>query len=154
LVFYELWNTRSSPVEVKRAEDPTVGKDAAVHPPRGGTILRIIDIPPEVGGRTLSGGKADEVLSSVGLAAARSAHSKNRHPLMHRTETIDYGIVLFGEIVLILDDTELTVKAGDVIVQCGTIHAWANRSGQICRVAFVLIDGKYEETLGAQLKSA
>jgi len=64
---------------------------------------------------------------------------------MHRTETIDYGIVPFGEIVFILDDTELTVKAGDVIVQCGTIHAWTNRSGQTCRLAFVLIDGKYEE---------
>jgi len=153
LVFYELWNTRSSPVEVKRAEDPTVGKDAVVHPPRGGTILRIIDIPPEAGGQILSSGKAGDVLSSVGLAAARSAHSKNRHPLMHRTETIDYGIVLFGEIVLILDDTELTAKAGDVIVQCGTIHAWANRSGQTCRLAFVLIDGKYEESLGTQLKS-
>jgi hypothetical protein len=154
LVFYELWNTRSSPVEVKRADDPTVGKDPVVHPPEGGTILRIIDIPPEAKDATLSASKAGEVLSSVGLAAARSAHSKNRHPLMHRTETIDYGIVLFGEVVLILDDAEVTVKAGDVIVQCGTIHAWANRSDKVCRMAFVLIDGKYEKDLSAQLKSA
>ena len=62
---------------------------------------------------------------------------------MHKTKTVDYGIVLEGEITMILDRGETTIKAGDVIIQNGTNHAWANRSGNICRMAFVLIDGEF-----------
>ncbi len=66
---------------------------------------------------------------------------------MHRTETIDYGIVLEGEIVLILDVGETVCRAGDVIIQRGTNHGWANRSDANCRIAFVLIDGEFSEEL-------
>jgi hypothetical protein len=66
---------------------------------------------------------------------------------MHRTETIDYGIVLEGELVLVLDESETIVSAGDVVVQRGTSHAWANRSDRSARIAFVLIDGAFEEGL-------
>jgi hypothetical protein len=152
LVFYELWNTQKAPVQVSRGGDPTVGKSAVVHPPKGGTILRIVDIPPEEDpDNALTSASADNIFSSVGLTAAKSAHSQGRHPLMHRTETIDYGIVLAGEVTLVLDDSELLVSTGDIVVQCGTIHAWANRSKTTCRMAFVLIDGKYEEGLGVQI---
>ena len=64
-----------------------------------------------------------------------------RHPMMHRTQTIDYAIVLDGEITMIMDDTEVELRAGDILVQCGTNHAWSNRSNAPCTVAFVLIDG-------------
>jgi uncharacterized cupin superfamily protein len=63
---------------------------------------------------------------------------------MHRTETIDYGIVLDGEMVLIVDKGETVLRQGDIVIQCGTNHAWSNRSGKNCRMAFILIDGKYE----------
>ena len=66
---------------------------------------------------------------------------------MHRTETIDYGIVLEGEITLILDEGETLVRAGDIVIQRGTNHGWANRSGRNCRIAFILIDGKFDEEL-------
>ena len=59
---------------------------------------------------------------------------------MHTTRTIDYGIVLSGEIDLELDEGEVHLKAGDVVVQRGTRHAWRNRSSEPCRIAFVLID--------------
>lgn len=154
LVFYELWTTGQAPSEINRSGDPTLGENAALHPPAGGTVLRIVDIPPEPKGESLAQGQADALFSSVGLTAARSAHSQSRHPLMHRTETIDYGIVLSGEIVLVLDDIEVHAKAGDVIVQCGAIHAWANRGDRLCRMAFVLIDGRYERGLGDQIASA
>jgi len=62
--------------------------------------------------------------------------------VMHRTESIDYVIVLAGEIAMDMDASTVTLKAGDVLVQRGTNHAWANRSSEIARVAFVLIDGK------------
>jgi len=66
---------------------------------------------------------------------------------MHRTETVDYGIVLEGELVLIMDEGETTVKAGDVVVQRGTNHGWSNRSNQNCRIAFILIDGSFSSEL-------
>ncbi|MFL6949617.1 MAG: cupin domain-containing protein, partial [Xanthobacteraceae bacterium] len=62
------------------------------------------------------------------------------HPFMHRTRTIDYAIVISGEIDMKLDEEEIHLKQGDVLVQQGTNHAWINRSGRPCRVAFVLID--------------
>jgi uncharacterized cupin superfamily protein len=62
---------------------------------------------------------------------------------MHRTETVDYGIVLEGELVLILDEGETTVRAGDIVIQRGTNHGWSNRSDKNCRIAFILIDGEF-----------
>lgn len=60
---------------------------------------------------------------------------------MHRTKTVDYGIVLSGEIYLVLDDGETRLEPGDIVVQCGTNHARSNRSDKPCRMAFILIDG-------------
>ena len=61
---------------------------------------------------------------------------------MHRTDSVDYAIILEGEITMLLDDSEVLLKAGDVIVQQGTNHAWSNQSDKPCRIAFVLIDGE------------
>jgi len=66
---------------------------------------------------------------------------------MHRTESIDYGIILEGEITLILDNEETVVRAGDVVVQRGTNHAWANRGKGVCRIAFILVDGVFDGEL-------
>jgi uncharacterized cupin superfamily protein len=73
-------------------------------------------------------------------AAHDDSGAQARHPYMHRTRTLDYAIVLKGEIDLLLDDSEVHLRAGDVIVQQGTNHAWLNRGSRTCRVAFVLID--------------
>ena len=72
----------------------------------------------------------------------------SRHAFMHRTETVDYGIVLDGELVLIMDLGETIVRAGDIVIQRGTNHGWANRSDRNCRIAFILIDGKFDDELG------
>ena len=72
---------------------------------------------------------------------------------MHRTASIDYGIVLSGEITLILDDSEVILRAGDVVVQRGTDHAWANRGDVPARVVFVLVDGEFDDALAATLPS-
>jgi naringenin degradation protein FdeH len=66
---------------------------------------------------------------------------------VHRTESIDYGIVLEGEITLVLDDSEVTLRAGDIVVQRGTDHAWANRSDAVTKVAFILVDGRFDPAL-------
>jgi len=72
---------------------------------------------------------------------------------MHRTETVDYGIVLEGEVFLLLDDSEVRVQAGDVVIQRGTDHAWENRSDKLARVAFILVDGAFSGELKASLSA-
>ena len=72
----------------------------------------------------------------------------NQSP-MHRTETVDYGIVLEGELYLVLDNSEVLLKQGDVVIQRGTDHAWANRSDKVARMAFILVDGQFTPELKA-----
>jgi uncharacterized cupin superfamily protein len=61
---------------------------------------------------------------------------------MHKTKTVDYALMLQGELVAIMDEEETVLRAGDVLIQRGTNHAWANRSGQPARIAFILIDAQ------------
>jgi len=67
--------------------------------------------------------------------------------LMHRTETLDYGIVTEGEVWLVLDQEEVHLKCGDMVVQRGTNHAWSNRTEQMARMVFILLDGRYSDEL-------
>lgn len=145
--FHEVWNTRSTPAPIDRASGEPAEPGIALLPPAGGTRIRILDIPPDDGLVAALPREAVKALFEA-IGAGHALAKDPPHPLMHRTETIDYGIVLEGELVLILDDSETIVRAGDIIVQRGTSHAWANRSGTDARIAFVLIDGRFEEGLG------
>lgn len=145
--FHEIWNTRSSPAPIDRASGEPAEPGIVLLPPTGGTRIRILDIPPDDGTAAALPREAVRALFEA-IGAGHTLPDDPPHPLMHRTETIDYGIVLEGEIVLILDDRETVVRAGDVVVQRGTAHAWANRSGSNARIAFILIDGRFEEGLG------
>jgi uncharacterized cupin superfamily protein len=82
--------------------------------------------------------------SEIGAAQASTVLRNSAHPLMHRTESVDYGIVIEGQITLILDDSETLLNPADVLIQRGTNHAWANRSARMARIAFVLLGGRYE----------
>ena len=73
-------------------------------------------------------------------AASPASGAGTRHPFTHRTRSVDYAIVLEGEIDMLLDDSEVHLRAGDILVQQGTNHAWVNNSKSVCRIAFVLID--------------
>jgi mannose-6-phosphate isomerase-like protein (cupin superfamily) len=153
-VFYEVWNTRETPVRIDAdsGEPPEPGLTLA--PPRNGTRIRVLDIPPDDAAlREMDPDTARALFTAIGAASAVTHRNEApaRHPLMHRTETVDYGIVLEGELTLILDDGETTVRAGDIVVQRGTNHAWANRSGRPSRIAFILIDGVYAEDVRAHL---
>lgn len=75
----------------------------------------------------------------VGAANTPAKGLPPRHSMMHRTRSLDYAIVLSGEIDMLLDDGEVHLKAGDVLVQQATNHAWVNRSKEICRIAFILM---------------
>jgi mannose-6-phosphate isomerase-like protein (cupin superfamily) len=144
--FHEVWNTRSTPAPIDRASGEPAEPGIALLPPAGGTRIRILDIPPDDGVVAALPREAVKALFEA-IGAGHALAQDPPHPLMHRTETIDYGIVLEGELVLILDDSETIVRAGDIIVQRGTSHAWANRSAADARIAFILIDGRFEEGL-------
>jgi hypothetical protein len=148
-IFYEVWNTRETPVRIDRASGEPSENRIVLTPPKNGTRIRVLDIPPEHADlQKITPAEARAHFAEVGAPdAASHSESGSRHVFMHRTETIDYGIVLEGEIVLILDEGETTVRAGDIVVQRGTNHGWANRSGRNCRIAFILIDGKFDAEL-------
>jgi hypothetical protein len=145
--FHEIWNTRSTPAAIDRASGEPAEAGIALLPPAGGTRIRILDIPPDDGTAAALPREAVRALFEA-IGAGHALAEDAPHPLMHRTETIDYGIVLEGEVVLILDDGETIVRAGDVVIQRGTSHAWANRSSSNARIAFILIDGRFEDGLG------
>ncbi|MGH7105904.1 MAG: cupin domain-containing protein [Acetobacteraceae bacterium] len=144
--FYEVWNTRETPARIDRASGEPAEEGIQLAPPLNGTRIRVLDIPPEDERlQRLSPESARAHFAEVGAASASShTGASARHPFMHRTQSIDYGIVLEGELTLILDQDETVVKAGDIVIQRGTNHGWANRSGQNCRIAFILIDGKFD----------
>jgi hypothetical protein len=108
-------------------------------PPAGGTVLRVIDFPPQPRDPEEQRRQHAAVFATM-FDDGEHQPDVSRHPGMHVTATIDYAIVLHGEIVAILDEAETVLRAGDILVQRGTNHAWVNRSGEMTRVAFVLID--------------
>ncbi|PHR25441.1 MAG: cupin [Hoeflea sp.] len=151
LAFHELWNTRATPslVTAQEAEPTDLHHDTA--PPKGGTVIRIVDIPPEgPNGPEFDKETARALFEKVGLAENAEHTIPGRHPLMHRTESIDYGVVLEGQIVLLLDEDEVVLEQGDMVVQRGTIHAWTNRTDRITRMLFVLTDGTFDADLAAR----
>ncbi len=134
LVSSLLWVTDESPANVSGSQDRSI-REIGVAPPPGGSVFRIVDFPPT----DASGLSHEAVIREMGLEGRVEA-SGARHPLMHRTKSIDYVIVLQGEIDMLLDDSEVHLRAGDTLVQQGTNHAWVNRGREVCRIAFVLID--------------
>ena len=148
--FFEVWHTHETPALIDRGSGEPVESGLVLAPPGGGTRIRVIDFPPEGEEmRRLDEAGVRERFAAIGGAAASHFKPDAPHPLMHRTETIDYGIVLEGEVTLIMDEGETVVRAGDIVIQRGTNHGWANRSGRHCRIAFILIDGRYERAPGA-----
>jgi hypothetical protein len=150
-VFHEVWETRATPAPVDNGDDPTTGP-LKLPPPKQGTRIRFVDIPPDTDDFLAKGAAMmQEAFTQAGDAAASTVRRDSPHPLMHRTESIDYGVVIDGEMTLVLDEGEVLLRPGSVVVQRGTNHAWANRSGQPCRMLFVLVDGAYEPAIPAAL---
>jgi mannose-6-phosphate isomerase-like protein (cupin superfamily) len=142
--FFEVWHTLETPAFIHDQPDETDEHGLVLPPPKNGTRIRVIEFPPEGEEiRKLTGADAAAKFKSMGDEKASTSGEGAPHPLMHRTQTVDYGIVLEGEITMILDKGETTIQPGDIVIQSGTNHAWANRSDKICRMAFVLIDGQF-----------
>ncbi|OGA20128.1 MAG: hypothetical protein A3H32_02550 [Betaproteobacteria bacterium RIFCSPLOWO2_02_FULL_63_19] len=109
-----IWSTDEMPADISVGDqfEDMGARILGSPPPPNGTRFAVIDFPP------------------------------GNSAVMHRTETVDYVIVLSGEIEMDMDDSTVKLKAGDVMVQRGTNHAWVNRGSERARVAFVLVDAK------------
>lgn len=145
-VFYEVWNTSASPAPIDNADDPTA-RALCLSPAALGSLIRVVDIPPDSVQNAVSAEAAAAAFAEIGQAHAGTGQADSRHKLMHRTQTVDYGIVTEGEVWLVLDDQEVQLNRGDVVVQRGTNHAWSNRTESMARMVFILLDGKFAAEL-------
>ena len=133
-----LWVTDSYPLGISQQD--TAQRPVGISPPANGTVLRVVEFPPADEAR-LAKLDTNFMMKIVGdNAPARGVPVSN--PMMHRTRTVDYAIIMSGEIDMMLDDKTVHLKAGDVVVQQATNHAWLNHGSQPCRVIFVLMDSK------------
>ncbi|HKZ08215.1 MAG TPA: cupin domain-containing protein [Methylomirabilota bacterium] len=130
-----LWVTDSTPASNTGAADGAA-RPVVLEPPAGGTIFRVVEFPPE---RTAGTFDRKKAFADMGADHAMDPDA-SRHPGMHKTSSVDYAIVLSGEIWALMDEGETLMKAGDCLVQRGTNHAWANRSDAPCLVAFILVN--------------
>jgi hypothetical protein len=146
LALTDLWETKGAPADNSGDKD---NADRPVHlePPKNGTILRIVEFPPDSAWRGGTDGK--DGFKSIGAGHAQDRHSAD--PMMHKTSTVDYIIVLKGEIYAIMETGEKLLKAGDILVQRGTNHSWSVRTSEPCIVAAVLVSAK---PVGAKKKSS
>lgn len=133
----ELWSTDETPVD--NGGDVDRGARAIRHDPTPqGSIFRIVEIPPE---RELSAPiDVDAAFASMGSRNRPAAEDQARHGSMHFTHSVDYLVVLSGEMHMLMEDGEVLLPTGSCIVQRGVRHAWVNRSDKPCVLAAVLID--------------
>lgn len=136
---HEFWITRATPARLDGPPDldnlPT-----RLEPPTAGTVMRFVSFRPA---QAVSREDLEQMFSSV-FASIDASHTRvdtRRHPGMHRTRTLDYGIVLAGRVKLLVDNGEVELKPYDVVIQRGTNHAWVNSWPEPALMAFVLIDG-------------
>ena len=147
----ELWETRAMPAD-NSGNDEVTDHPFRLAPPRNGSVFRIVEYPPDKErlpalASEASGQRGNSILRAPDTrpepgSSARTAFDRGspRHPGFHKTSSVDYAIVLSGEIYALMDEGEVLLKAGDVLVQRGTNHAWSNRTDAPAYLAFVLID--------------
>ena len=138
---FELWNTDGNDVnssdDIDRADE-----DIILSPPDGGTKFRYFQINP------LPEGVPEEIMQEIAadafekIGAAHHRIDTSKHPAMHKTDTVDYIILLKGDVTLILDEEEINLKPFDVVVQRGTNHAWVNNGNDPALLIAVLVDSQ------------
>ena len=140
---FELWNTDGNLINTKdridRADD-----EILLSPPKNGSKFRYFQINPTPEGVPMDvlQNMAADAFEKIGASHHRIDTSK--HPAMHKTDTIDYIILLEGDVTLILDKEEVDIKPHDVVVQRGTNHAWVNNGNNPALLIAVLIDSDLE----------
>lgn len=137
LALTDLWETKGAPASNEGDKD-LAERPIRLEPPSGGTIVRIVEFPPDSTRPQSSDGR--EGFKAIGAGHAQDRSSSD--PMMHRTGTVDYIIVLKGEIYAVMENGETLLKAGDVLIQRGTMHSWSVRGNEPCIVAAILVNAK------------
>jgi mannose-6-phosphate isomerase-like protein (cupin superfamily) len=134
LVLTELWETQTCPV-VNSGHEDCARKEQKIEPNQSGSLFRLIEYPPDA----IRLASIDTIAHFDSMGVDTRHDVAKSHPGMHKTNTIDYAVIVRGEIYAVLDEKEVLMKQGDCIVQRGTHHAWSNKSNESCLIAFVLI---------------
>ena len=137
LALTDLWETKGAPASNEGSAD-AAARPVHLEPPKNGTIVRVVEFPPDAT-RPRS---ADEAAGFKAIGAGHTQDRKSSDPMMHRTSTTDYAIVLKGEIYAVMERGETLLRAGDILIQRGTNHSWSVRGSEPCMVAFVLVSAK------------
>lgn len=137
LALTDLWETAGAPASNVGGKD-AAARPVRLEPPKNGTILRIVEFPPDSAWRGAADGR--EAFKSIGAGHAKDRASSD--PMMHRTSSVDYIVVLKGEIYAIMEKGEKLLRAGDILVQRGTNHSWSVRGDEPCIIAAVLVNAK------------
>jgi hypothetical protein len=137
LALTDLWETGAAPASNAGSADAA---DRPVHlePPKNGTLFRVVEFPPD--SARPAGGDSRKGFEAIGADHARDAGHAD--PMMHRTATVDYAVVIKGEIYAVMEKGETLLRAGDVLVQRGTNHSWHVRGKEPCLVAFILVSAE------------
>jgi uncharacterized cupin superfamily protein len=139
-----IWVTDRTPARIEGVRETVNGPHTLEPPPRG-SVCRVVTFPPDADYKGKVGSKEVEAyFHAMGSPKASTYSAQAPHPYMQKTETLDFCLILQGEITLVLDLEEVALKAGDTVVQRGTNHAWSNRSNQPCRIAFTSHDGRFD----------
>jgi mannose-6-phosphate isomerase-like protein (cupin superfamily) len=141
---FEIWNTDGLPVDTKDNLD-RADSEIILSPPANGTKFRYFQINPTPEGVSWEALQdlAAEAFERIGAAHHRVDTS--RHPAMHKTETIDYIVLLKGDVSLLLDEEEVRLEPFDTVVQRGTNHAWVNHGDEPALLIAVLIDAELKD---------
>jgi mannose-6-phosphate isomerase-like protein (cupin superfamily) len=134
LALTDLWET-TGPLASNEGNADAADRTVRLEPPRGGSILRIVEFPPDKAWRDSADAKA--AFESIGAGHAKDKQSAD--PMMHKTSTVDYIIVISGEIYAVVEEGEVLLKPGDVFIQRGTNHSWSVRGDVPCVIAAVLV---------------
>lgn len=136
LVFHELWNTDGVDGDTGSEDDPGA-REVSHHPTPGGTKVRIVEFLPD---QTRDAGAVRADLARLG--AEDIATEGSTDPTFHANDTVDYNIILSGEIYAVTQREETLLRAGDVLIQRGTAHTWSNRSDVPCVYASIMVSAQ------------
>lgn len=139
-----IWLTDRTPAKIAGVRE-TLHLPHTLEPPPQGSVCRVVSFPPDSVWKSRIGAKEVQAyFEAMGSPAASTYSSNAPHPYMQKMRTLDFCLVLEGEITLVLDTQEVRLSAGDTVVQRGTNHAWSNRSDTPCLIAFSSHDATYE----------
>ena len=133
-----MWVTDRTPA---RIQNETLDAPHTIEPPPAGSLCRYLQIPPDAAWQGKVGSKqVQSYFAAMGSPAASTYSAAAPHPYMQKTRTLDFALIIEGEVTLVLDLEEVSLSAGDTVVLRGANHAWSNRSNKPCIIAMSMHD--------------